>query len=734
MTSIKRIPQSSSNSITSSSSIFSSVSVIKELVDNSIDAFQDLKVTKNLQIDIELDQASAGLKYISVKDNGSGVTKLDRPLMCCNFTTSKIDSFKDISDTGVKTLGFRGEALFFISQLSEVTIISKTKDDKLGEIWSINSKNGLPNSIAKQINTNIGTTVLVRKLFDDFPVRKKMLKKESKKTIDNLIDLIFNYSISYPNIRFNLKLISIHPTNDQKTTTIQLINFQPNLNIIKSLLNFLNLKSTFSSKFFNENFEFESIDNNGLEYNCSIDLVLPKSRAQDMNLPSVLKNKNLKILSVNNRPLSNKLQLFKNINKIVNQVYSESGLLNPSIWVMKFKLPITKLDVNIEPEKSDILINNLDQFLIALKDELKLKVLKNHDIHDDLEAGNESDFHQTQKNMESLFVEPVSPQSDTDYIATVEKPQERNYVVDSDTIISDNENLDDVALIGKSDHFASDIEPAIDILETGAELSQTEQEPVSDPEDLIEIVDKIQTETQNSPLGLNIAHIQKPHTENISLVDITNDDGENDWSFTLQDVVSSDPTNISSQPIDTLISENEDVSINKVIELSNPFTIAKLSSRQVDKSNSAEVMQIQNIHIPNENKRPFQVSHTQKQANSLDSLMKTAYDQGNRKYLGKLSKYELETIDLIETVSSETNFNKKRKRNCTFLNETNWVRRAGNPSVNVLNGFLAWVKNTDDITLEDLNNFNNITNINKLDLTSIKAKTEIGSVLNIIEI
>ncbi|OWB64819.1 hypothetical protein B5S30_g140 [[Candida] boidinii] len=728
MASIKRISQSSRNSITSSSSIFSSVSVIKELVDNSIDAFQELKVAKNLQIDIELDQASAGLKYISVKDNGSGVTKRDRPLMCCNFTTSKIDSFENISDKGVKTLGFRGEALFFISQLSEVTIVSKTKDDKLGEIWSINSKNGLPNSIAKQINTNIGTTVLVKKLFNDFPVRKKMLRKESKKTIDSLIDLIFNYSISYPNIRFNLRLISIHPTNDQKTTTIQLINFQPNLNIIKSLLNFLNLKSTFSSKFFNEIFEFESIDNNGSEYNCSIDLVLPKSRAQDMNLPSKLKNKNLKILSVNNRPLSNKLQLFKDINKTVNKVYSECGLLNPSIWVMKLKLPITKIDVNIEPEKSDILINNLNQFLIALKDELKLKVLKNHDIDEDLEVV-ESNL-QIQTNNESLFVEPVSQRLDEDDIVTLDKHEERHYV-DSDTIA--NENLDDAALIGKNDHSTSDIEPEIDIMATAVENLQTEQEQMQDQE-VIEAVDKVDTETQNTLLEFNIAHTQTKPLENIPLVDITNDDEENDWSFTLQDTVSSDATNISSQPIDTLISENEDVSISKIIELSNPFTIAKLSSRQVEPSNNTEFAQTHKNNISNENNKPFQVSYTQKQTNSLDSLMKTAYDQGNKKYLGKLSKYELETIDLIETVDSDTGINRKRQKNYTLLNETNWIKRPGNPSVNVLNGFLTWVKNNDNITLEDLNNFNNVTDINEIDLTSIKAKTETGSVLNIIEI
>ncbi|GMF75787.1 unnamed protein product [[Candida] boidinii] len=128
-------------------------------------------------------------------------------------------------------------------------------------------------------------------------------------------------------------------------------------------------------------------------------------------------------------------------------------------------------------------------------------------------------------------------------------------------------------------------------------------------QEVIEAVDKVDTETQNTLLEFNIAHTQTKPLENIPLVDITNDDEENDWSFTLQDTVSSDATNISSQPIDTLISENEDVSISKIIELSNPFTIAKLSSRQVEPSNNTEFAQTHKNNISNENNKPFQVSN-----------------------------------------------------------------------------------------------------------------------------
>lgn len=111
--SIQRLPRAVSATIVSTSSVQSQVSVLKELIENAIDAIG----SKNQgQIYVEIDKESAGLDFLSVKDNGSGIEKADRNVMCMNCTTSKMTSMDQLS-AGVFTCGFRGEALNFIAHL-----------------------------------------------------------------------------------------------------------------------------------------------------------------------------------------------------------------------------------------------------------------------------------------------------------------------------------------------------------------------------------------------------------------------------------------------------------------------------------------------------------------------------------------------------------------------------------------------------------------------------------------
>ncbi|ODV62233.1 mismatch repair protein MLH2, partial [Ascoidea rubescens DSM 1968] len=185
---IKRIPSQTAVTITSSSAVFSPVAVIKELIDNSIDA-------SATTITIEYDSNSAGLNYLSVKDNGKGVPKFDRQLMCCNSTTSKISNYNDIH-LSINTLGFRGEALFFITQLaSNLSITSKTSSDSTAQSWSVDIS-GLPiqNSFKNTAASN-GTSIIVKNLFNKLPVRKKFFQKKTPSLIENLKNLIINYSL-----------------------------------------------------------------------------------------------------------------------------------------------------------------------------------------------------------------------------------------------------------------------------------------------------------------------------------------------------------------------------------------------------------------------------------------------------------------------------------------------------------------------------------------------------------
>ena len=139
-------------------------SAIKEMVENSVDAG-----AKNISVDIK----GGGMLFISVSDDGSGIMRDDLPKTILRHATSKIRTGSDLD--GVRTLGFRGEALAAISSVSRLEIISKRREDDFGSRLSCDEtgvelyETGCPN----------GTTITVRDLFYNVPARRKFMKKDS---------------------------------------------------------------------------------------------------------------------------------------------------------------------------------------------------------------------------------------------------------------------------------------------------------------------------------------------------------------------------------------------------------------------------------------------------------------------------------------------------------------------------------------------------------------------------
>ena len=137
-------------------------SVVKELVENSIDA----GATK---VDIEVQ--NGGIKKIRIIDNGSGIEKDDIEFAFERHATSKIRKTQDLQT--VKSMGFRGEALSSISSVAQVDMITKTKDDLTGTRYTIN---GGEEAGFEEIGAPDGTSFIVRNLFYNTPARKKFLK------------------------------------------------------------------------------------------------------------------------------------------------------------------------------------------------------------------------------------------------------------------------------------------------------------------------------------------------------------------------------------------------------------------------------------------------------------------------------------------------------------------------------------------------------------------------------
>mgnify|MGYP000470269994 CR=1 FL=1 len=161
--------------------------VVKELVENSIDA-------NATEITIEI--VSSGRKLIRVADNGCGMTKDDLLLSVKPHATSKIEKFEDIYS--LTTLGFRGEALASISNVSKLTIISKTEEQPLG--YQIVVHGGEIISV-KECSCNKGTIVEVKDLFYNTPARLKFLKSDYTEKV-HVTRTVEEYAIAYPEISF----------------------------------------------------------------------------------------------------------------------------------------------------------------------------------------------------------------------------------------------------------------------------------------------------------------------------------------------------------------------------------------------------------------------------------------------------------------------------------------------------------------------------------------------------
>lgn len=162
---------------------------VKELIENAIDAN-----ATSIIVNIE----ESGLRRIQVIDNGEGMTREDLELSFLSHTTSKITNNNEL--IGVKTLGFRGEALSSIAAISNLTIQSRQKNDPSGT--TIEIRQGRVEHVGK-VGMPIGTIILVDELFSPVPARKRFLK--TQKTEFRIIsDIILHFILSYPTIHFVL--------------------------------------------------------------------------------------------------------------------------------------------------------------------------------------------------------------------------------------------------------------------------------------------------------------------------------------------------------------------------------------------------------------------------------------------------------------------------------------------------------------------------------------------------
>lgn len=183
---IIRLDKDTIEKIAAGEVIESPLSVVKELVENSIDAD-----SKNITVEIR----NGGKSYIRVTDDGAGIESDELELAFKKHATSKIAGFDDLYR--IASLGFRGEALPSIAAVSKLTAISKTENTPIGSKLVISSKEAGKSSIA----TNKGTSIIVEDLFYNIPARRKFLKSDLAEA-NKITKLLYAFAIGYQDISF----------------------------------------------------------------------------------------------------------------------------------------------------------------------------------------------------------------------------------------------------------------------------------------------------------------------------------------------------------------------------------------------------------------------------------------------------------------------------------------------------------------------------------------------------
>ena len=209
MAKINILPKSIAELIAAGEVVERPASVVKELVENSIDAG-----AKSVAVEIQ----NGGVRYIRVTDDGCGIAPEDVPTAFVSHATSKI---KDASDlNSILTLGFRGEALPSVAAVSRLSMLTRTEDSDEGVVYTIE---GGENASCSPAGCPVGTTITVRDLFFNTPARMKFLKKDVTEG-SCVTDVVTKASLAHPEVRFSLirdgKKVLSTPGNGKLSDTV----------------------------------------------------------------------------------------------------------------------------------------------------------------------------------------------------------------------------------------------------------------------------------------------------------------------------------------------------------------------------------------------------------------------------------------------------------------------------------------------------------------------------------
>lgn len=330
MSIIKAIDQQTVHQICSGQVIQSMSSVVKELIENSIDA----KATR-----IEILFRDDGMDLIQISDNGHGVHPSNYDSIVKKHHTSKISSFEDLSY--VTSFGFRGEALSSLCALCNLTIVTRTKTEALATLLRYDHDNILIERQESAMARDVGTTVFVQNIFKNFPVRHTHLKKNLKREYAKCIDIIEAYGLISTGLR-----LTVHnqPSNQRNRKSV--------LNVNGSSLKD-NISTILGSAMFKK---LQLIDYSESDYRLH-------GYISKVDHGSGRSSSDRQYLFLNGRPVD-----LERITKLINSIYKQYNVNQYPIFVINITMKTDAYDINVTPDKRKVFLEDETSMLTFIKE------------------------------------------------------------------------------------------------------------------------------------------------------------------------------------------------------------------------------------------------------------------------------------------------------------------------------------------------------------------------------
>ncbi|KAG2312078.1 hypothetical protein Bca52824_023635 [Brassica carinata] len=328
---IKPINRAAVHRICSGQVILDLSSAIKELVENSLDAGAT---------SIEINLRDYGEDYFQVIDNGCGISPSNFKVLALKHHTSKLEDFTDLQS--LNTFGFRGEALSSLCALGNLTVETRTKKEQVATLLTFDHSGLLV--AEKKTARQIGTTVTVRKLFSNLPVRSKEFKRNIRKEYGKLVSLLNAYALIAKGVRFVCSNTTEKSPKSVVLSTQGKGSLQDNIITLFGMTTFTSLQPV-------------SIC---ISDDCRVEGFLSK--------PGQGTGRNLadrQYFFINGRPVD-----MPKVSKLVNELFKDTSSRKYPVAILDFVVPGGACDLNVTPDKRKVFFSDETSLLGSLKEGL----------------------------------------------------------------------------------------------------------------------------------------------------------------------------------------------------------------------------------------------------------------------------------------------------------------------------------------------------------------------------